>query len=142
MNVLLRLWFSKLPWNTTVLSYHYIKKSFLNKNKVLKHYIKKKEISQKNGLHNNYKIYRNLISALMKRSKQTCCAKYFESNLNNIKSTWKDIKSTIYMRSPSSTTPTLVTFQNKTIDSPKIIRNIPNNCFSTIGKICQAKKIL
>ena len=42
--------------------------------------VKKKDLFQKNELHKNYKIYRNLISALMKRSKQNYSRKYFESN--------------------------------------------------------------
>ena len=33
------------------------------------------------------------------------------------------------MRSPSSITPTLLTFQNETIDNPKSIANIFNNYY-------------
>ena len=41
---------------------------------------------QKNELHDNYKIYRNLISTLMRRSKPNITVSiYFESNLTNIK---------------------------------------------------------
>ena len=47
----------------------------------------KEDIAQKNELPNSYKIYRNLISTLMKRSKQNYYIKYFESNLTNIKNT-------------------------------------------------------
>ena len=36
-------------------------------------------------------------------------------------------------------TPTLLTFQNETIDNPKRIANIFNNYFSTIRKKTQAK---
>ena len=43
------------------------------------------------------------------------------------------------MRSSSSITPTLLTFQNETIDNLKRIEIIFNNYFSTIGKITQAK---
>ena len=42
--------------------------------------VKKKDLFQKNELHKNYKIYRNLISELMKRGKQNYSRKYFESN--------------------------------------------------------------
>ena len=73
------------------------------------------------------------ISSLMKRSKQNYCSKYFESNLINIKNTWKSIKSIISMRSSSSSTPTLLTSQNETIDNPKRVANIFNNYFITIG---------
>ena len=84
-------------------------------------------------------MYRNLISTLMKRSNQNYYSKYFESNLTNIKNTWKGIKSIISMGSSSSITPTLLTFQNETIDNSKKIANILNNYFSTIGKKTQAK---
>ena len=106
---------------------NYIKK---NKNKIFKNHIKKKDITQKNELHNNYKIYRNLISTLMKKSKQNYYIMDFESNLTNIKNTWKGIKSIISMRSSSLITLTLLTFQNETIDNLKRIANIFNNYFS------------
>ena len=109
------------------------------KNKIVKNYIKKKDITQKNELHHNYRIYRNIISTLMKRSKQNYYSNYFESNLTNIKNTWKDIKSTISMRSSLSITPTLLTFQNETIHNPIWIANIFNNYFSTIGEKTQTK---
>ena len=50
-------------WNT-----HALQKSVSIKNRISKNVIKK--ISQKNELHNHYKIYRNFISILMKKSKQ------------------------------------------------------------------------
>ena len=131
-----KLKFKTKPWITPALQ-----KSISIKNKIFKNYIKKKELSQKNELHNNYKIYRNLISALMKRSKQNYYSKYFESNLTNIKNTWKGIKSVISMRNSSSITPTLLTVQNGTIDNLKRIGNIFNNYFITIGKKTQPKII-
>ena len=116
-----------------------LQKSISIKNKIFKNYIKKKDITQKNKLHNHYKIYRNLISSLMKKSKQNYYSKYFESNYPNIKNTWKGIKSIISMRSSSSITPTLLTFQNETIDNSKRIANVFDNYIRTIGKKSQAK---
>ena len=75
----------------------------------------------------------------MKRSKQHYYSKCFESDLTNIKNTWKGIKSIISMRSSSSITPTLLTFPNETLDNPKRIANIFYNYLSTIGKKTQAK---
>ena len=69
----------------------------------------------------------------MKRSKQYYFTNYFESNLANIKNTWKSIKSIISMKSSSLIPPTLLTFQNETIDNPKRIANIFNNYFSTVS---------
>ena len=103
------------------------------KNKIFKNYIKKEDLSQKNELHNDYKIYRNCNSILMKRSKQYYFTNYFERNLTNIKNTWKSIKSIISMKSSSLIPPTLLTFQNETIDNPKRVANIFNNYFSTVS---------
>ena len=50
------------------------------------------------------------------------------------------MKSLISMRSSSSITPTLLTFQNETIDNSKKIANIFNNYFSTVDKKTQEKK--
>ena len=60
-----KLKFRTKPWINPALQ-----KSISIKNKMFKNYIKINNISQKNEFHNSYKIYRNLISALMKRSKQ------------------------------------------------------------------------
>ena len=56
-----------------------------------------------------------------------------------LKNTWKVIKSIISIKSSLQMTPTLLTFQNETIDNPKRIANIFNNYFSIIGKKTQAR---
>ena len=63
----------------------------------------------------------------MKRIKHNYFTKYSESILTNIKNTWKCIKSIISVRSSSSITPALLTFQNETIDDPKGNANIFKN---------------
>ena len=74
----------------------------------------------------------------MKRSKQSY-SKYFKSNLTNIKSTWKVIKSITSIRSSWLITPTSLTFQNETPDNSKRFASTFNNYFSTIGEKTQAK---
>ena len=123
-----KLKFKPKPWITTALE-----KSISIKNKISKNYVKKKDTSQNYELHND-KIYRNRISTLTKRSEQKYYTKHFESNLNKIKNTWNGMKSAISMRSSWSITPTLLTFQNETLDNPKKIANIFNKYFSTISK--------
>ena len=59
----------------------------------------KKDPILKAEFHTNYKKYRNLLSTLMKKSKQAYYDKYFERNWNNIKNTWKGIKSLISLKS-------------------------------------------
>ena len=81
-----------------------------------------------------------MLSALMEKSKQNYFTKSFENNLKNLENTWKDIKSIIIpIKSSSSSSPTLLTYQNENIDNPERMANIFNNYFSTIDEKTQAK---
>ena len=57
------------------------------KKKLLTKFINKKDPILKEEFDTNYKKYRNLLSTLMKKSKQAYYDKYFETNWNNIKNT-------------------------------------------------------
>ena len=61
------------PWITLGLQ-----KSIFVKNKLLTNFINKKDPILKEEFHTNYKKYRNLLSTLMKKSKQAYYDKYFE----------------------------------------------------------------
>ena len=43
----------------------------------------------------------------MKKGKHAYCDKYFEKNWNNVKNTWKGIKSLISLKAVASDVPTL-----------------------------------
>ena len=49
----------------------------------------------------------------MKKSKQAYYDKYFERNWNNIKNTWKGIKSLISLKTVASSVPTVLPLQKK-----------------------------
>ena len=53
-------------------------------NKLLTHFINKKDAIVKKKIHTNYKRYRNLLFTLMKKSKQAYYDRYFERNWKNI----------------------------------------------------------
>ena len=76
--------FKEKPWISSG-----IEKSISIKISVFKKYINKKDPHIKEELHQKYKDYRNIIAALMKKSKQISFTKYFESNIKKIKKTWK-----------------------------------------------------
>ena len=46
----------------------------------------------KNETHVRYKQYRNILSTLLKKSKQFCFTRYFQNNFKDLKNTWKEIK--------------------------------------------------
>ena len=103
--------FKSKPWITLGLQ-----KSISVRNKLLKNFITKKGPILKEEFHTNYKKYRNLLSTLMKKSKQVYYDKYFERNWNNIKETWKEIKSLISLKTVASNVSTVLSLDNgKTI---------------------------
>ena len=62
----------------------------------------------KEVFYTKYKKYRNFLSTLMKKSKQAYYDKYFERNSNNIKKTWKGIKSLISLKTIASHVPNIL----------------------------------
>ena len=120
--------FKSKPWITLGLQ-----KSISVKNKLLKNFINKKDPILKEEFHTNYKKYRNLLSTLMKKSKQAYYDKYFEKNWNNNKNTWKGIKSLISLKTVVSNAPTVLSLDNgDTVTNPYDIANTFNNYFASI----------
>ena len=124
-----KLKFKSKPWITPGLQ-----KSIFVKNKLLTNFINKKDPILKEEFHTNYKKYRYLLSTLMKKSKQAY-DKYFEKNWNNIKNTWKGIKSLISLKTKASSVPTVLSCENgDTITNPYDIANTFNNYFAPIAE--------
>ena len=82
-----------------------LQKSISVKNKFLTNFIKKRDAAKKAQLHLQYKNYRNLLSTLLRKSKENHNKKYFESNWNNAKIIWKAIKFIITLRNITSSAP-------------------------------------
>ena len=71
----------------------------------------------------------------MKKSKQAYYDKYFERNWNNIKNTWKGIKSLISLKTVASHVPTVLSFDNgDTITDPYDIASTFNNYFASTAE--------
>ena len=105
------------------------------KNKLLTNFINKGDPIPKEEFHNNYKIHRNLLSTLMKKRKQAYCSKYFERNWNNIKNTWKEIKSLISLKTVVSSAATVLSLGNgDTITNPYDTANTFSNYFNSIAE--------
>ena len=125
-----KLKFKSKPWIT--LSFQ---KSISVKNKLFVNFINKKDPILNEEFHTNYKKYRNLLSTPMKRSKQAYFDKYFEATWNNIKNTWKGIKSLITLKSVASNVPTVLSLDNgDTITNPYDIAKTFNNYFASIAE--------
>ena len=122
--------FKSKPWITLGLQ-----KSISVKNKLLTNFINKKDRVLKLKFYPKYKKYRDLLSILMKKSKQAYYDKYFERNWNNIKNTWKGIKSLISLKTVASHVSMVLSFDNcDTITSPYNIANTFNNYLASIAE--------
>ena len=122
--------FTLKPWITLGLQ-----NSICVKNEFLTNLVNKKVSILKEEFHTKYKKHRNLISTVTKKSKQTYYDKYFQRNWNNIKNTWKGIKSLFSLKSVVSSVPTVLPLDNgHTITNPYDIANTFKNYFVSIAK--------
>ena len=80
-----------------------------------------------------YKNHRNLLSTLLKRSKENYYKKCFRSNWNNAKIIWKGIKSIITLKDITSSGPRTISQGGNLITNPYDIANIFNNYFSSVA---------
>ena len=79
-----------------------------------------------------------MLSTLLKRSKQSYFSNFFESNWNNIKNTWKGIKSLITLKDISTSVPRTLKHNNKTVTNPVEIANIFNKHFVSVAEKTRA----
>ena len=128
-----KLKFKEKPWITTA-----IKKSIEIKNKLFSKYINSKNELIKNYYHNEYKTYRNLLSTLMKRSKSNYYSDFFEKNINNIKNTWKGIKSLISNSKSFQSAPHSIISNSHQLTDPKTIADTFNNYFCSVADNIQS----
>ena len=126
-----KLKFKSKPWTTLGLQ-----KSISVKNKLFTNFISKNDPILKEECHTNYKKYRNLLSSLMKNSKQVYYDRYFERNWNNIKNTWKGIESPISLKIVASSIPTVLSHDN----GDTIICDIANTFNNYVASIPETAK--
>ena len=122
------------PWITKD-----ILRSIKEREKIHRMFVKEKEGLKKEILHQKYKKLRNNIVTLCRVGKKSYYEKYFTENANNIKNTWKGIKSIINIKSSNRFHPTSLTVRDKTISDPKEIADTFNIYFSTIASKLQSK---
>ena len=128
-----KLKFKTKPWITAAFQI-----SISIKNALFKRYIKLKSPVKKNEVHQQYKYYRNLLSTLMKKSKQNYYERFFKNNLNNLKNIWKGIRSLIAIKHSPASNIHMLTHKGATVTDPLNIANIFNDYFSSITEKTKA----
>ena len=94
-------------------------------------FIKKKDPAEKAELYLQYKNPKNLLSNLLKKSKENYYKKYFESNRKSAKITWRGIKSIITLKSIRSSVSRAISQTENLITNLYDIASIFNNYFSS-----------
>ena len=123
-----KLRFKTKPWITPALQ-----KSISVKNSLLNKFIKSKDPQTKEHHHLKYKTYRNMLSTLMKKSKMNYYNHYLKNNWDNIKNTWKGIKSILDINNNQSNIPKILVSNSTTSAEPIEIENIFNNFFTSVA---------
>ena len=122
--------FLSKPWITKA-----IKKSICIKNNLYKKYIR----TRNNCVFEKFKTYRNKLKHLIFQSKKEYYKQYFNSNLNDMKATWKGIREIVSLKPSKSTTPTKIIANGSVITDPKSIANAFNQYFTNIGSSLQSE---
>ena len=89
-----------------------------NKNKVFKKYVKSKDATQKQTLHESYKSIKNEITFLTKNSKKAYYDNYFAKHKKDLKKTWQGIKDIININKKNMDHPACISHENQNITDP------------------------
>ena len=112
-----------------------LQKSISVKNKLLTNFINIKDPTIKMECHTNYKKYRIYSLSLWRKANRLIMTDILKKNWNNIKITWKGIKSLISLKTVASIVPTVLSLDNgDTITNPYDIANTFNNYFASIAE--------
>ena len=121
------------PWITNE-----VLKLIKQRDKLKKHFVRAKDMVIKELFHTRYKELRNLIVALCRLNKKEYYQSYFTANSNNLRNTWRGIKSIINLNGKDQTYPTSILIKKELITSPIDIANEFNNYFSNIASKLQS----
>ena len=100
---------------------------------ILKSVYKESDPEQRTILHNEFKRLRNEITKDKRDSKKSYYHSYFEKNKLKSAEIWKGIRSLVNIKASKSSSIKLLNENDNLISNPKIISNVFNNYFSSIG---------
>ena len=116
------------PWLTKG-----IFQSIKQKNLLYRKFIRSKDLTERELLLQNFKIYKNKIHKLTRINKSDYYKHYFEEHKNNFKKNWNGIRSIISLKTNSHKQIRSININNKTESNSKIMAETFNNFFMTIA---------
>ena len=114
------------------------KKLINEKNKLYSSFIKEKDTTKKANIKSKYKTLKNTITAKIRTDKKMYYDDYFGKNSDNLRNTWRGIKSIISI-SDSKSNPNSLLVNKKLISDPKEVANEFNKYFSNIAGNLQSR---
>ena len=124
------------PWVTNG-----ILNSISRKNKLYNKYTKLKDGLNKQQVFEEYKLLRNKVNELLRKSKKSYYQSFFAEHTNNIKKVWQGIKELVNIKTKNFNTPTSIEINNNFFTDPIVICNSFNNYFVNIAdEILTARK--
>ena len=124
------------PWLTKG-----ILQSIKQKNVLYRKFIRTKDLTKRELLLQDFKIYKNTIHKLTRINKSEYYKHYFEEHKNNSKKTWDGIRSIISLKTNSHKQIRSININNKTESNSKIMAETFNNFFVTIASDIDSKII-
>ncbi len=101
--------------------------------------LKEKDLDIKAAIHKQYKMRRNLITTLLRRSKGDYYKSYFEENKSNCKKTWEGIREIINVSKKVRITPVQIFYKDKEYSDKEGITESFNDFFVNIGNMVEEK---
>ena len=121
----------------------WINKNILNmikeREKIYKMYLKTKDPTLKQDFHKKFKELRNKTREASRLSQKEYLQNFFAKNINNIKKTWKGIKSVININTSNRNQPSSLMVNSKLVTEPKQVAETFNEYFTTIAEKLQNK---
>ncbi len=102
-------------------------------------FVKEKDQIKKNVLFQSYKIKRNMIKSLIKKSKRDYYMNYFEEHKSNIKKTWEGIRNIVNISKRSRVVPVEINYKNEIKSNKKEMAESFNDFFVGIGNMVEKK---
>ena len=115
--------------------------SIRNKNKIYNKFCKAKDQKRKDSLHQQFKTYRNILSNLTKKSKESYYKEYFQENKNSLIKVWKGIKDIILIKKHNRVQPTFLKTDDRLTTKNKKIAYQFNHFFGTIAQKIDQKTL-
>ena len=118
-----------------------ILQSIKQKNVLYRKFIRTKDLTKRELLLQNFKVYKNTIHKLTRINKSDYYKRYSEKHKNNSKKIWDGIRSIISLKTNSHKQIRSININNKTETNPKIMVETFNNFFVTIASDIDSKII-